>query len=62
MDNIGTDFNLEIFNHIDSFVEIFDEPKKKKMKPRISKTESQAVLPGLYSTVPNNRMFGSNKK
>ena len=32
LENIGVQFNQEIFNHIDNFVEIFDEAKKKKAK------------------------------
>lgn len=39
MENIGVDFNTEIFNHIDNFVELYDE-KKKRNKARIAKTET----------------------
>lgn len=45
MENIGVDFNLDIFNYIEGFVDIFDEPKKKKAKNRASKLESIPSTP-----------------
>lgn len=44
LDNIGVDFSTEIFNHIEGFVDIFDEAKKKKTKTRTSKLDSQSNL------------------
>lgn len=41
LENIGVDFNMEIFNHIDGFMELYDEAKKKKTKGRVNKSENQ---------------------
>lgn len=32
LENIGVEFNQEIFNHVDGYVEMYDEAKKKKNK------------------------------
>ena len=39
LDNIGIDYNQDIFSHMENFIEIYDEIKKKKSKSRGSKGE-----------------------
>lgn len=57
LENIGVDYNQEIFNHIDGFIEIYDEAKKKKSKvSRVGKTESQQT--GQMSSTVGSKMSG----
>jgi hypothetical protein len=40
LDNLGVEFNPEIYNHTD-FVEIYDDLKKKKSKTKVNKSDSK---------------------
>lgn len=39
LESVGVEFNMDIFNYLDGFVEIFDETKRKKSKGRNSSTK-----------------------
>lgn len=45
---------MEIFNHIDGFMELYDETKKKKTKSRLNKSENQP--PSVQSIPPTSKV------
>jgi hypothetical protein len=40
LESVGVEFNMDIFNYLDGFVEIFDETKRKKSKGRNNSTKT----------------------
>jgi hypothetical protein len=53
--NIGVDFNLEIFNYIDSFVHVYDQPKQKESKEPTDNTE--VPLPSQTATADSDKQL-----
>ena len=55
LENIGINYNQDIYNHIDSFIDIYDEVKKKKSKSRASKAEKQNTSKKQDSVLSKNQ-------